>query len=136
MQKEDVYVVIFFAAVGVAVPAVIILHQFLGINILHFVKPVAARQVLGVLLSLAAVLVCAVNFYLSIINPWLYKKEHGSEEGYDAPSGLPIVSGFFIIGAAMLLPESTILGIFLLALYAIDTQGIAWLFVLTLRHGL
>jgi hypothetical protein len=39
MQKEDVYAVIFFSATGVAVLAVIILRQFIGINILPFIKP-------------------------------------------------------------------------------------------------
>jgi hypothetical protein len=93
-------------------------------------------QVFGVLLSIAATLVCALNIYLSFISPWLYRKEHGNMEGYDAPSGLPVVGGFFIMGAAVLLPESLTLGIFFLTVYVMDTGGLPWFFIQMVRQSL
>jgi hypothetical protein len=135
VHKEDVFAIIIFAALGLAIPAVVVLRHFLGIDIVPFIKPASVRTVFGVLLALAATLVCGLNVYLSFISPWLYKREHGSLDGYGSMSGLPIIGGLFTLGAGALLPESTVLGVFLLALYALDTGGMPWFFIQTLRHG-
>jgi hypothetical protein len=46
-----------------------------------------------------------------------------------------MVGGLFTLGAGALLPESAALGVFLLALYALDTGGMPWFFIQTLHHG-
>jgi hypothetical protein len=135
MQKEDVYAIVIFAAIGIAVPAVIVLRHFLGIDIVPFIKPSYVGTGVGILLAIVATLVCALNFYLYFISPWLYKREHGSMDEYDAMSGIPIVGGLFIFGAGALMPESNVTGGFLLALYALDTNGVPWFFFHVLRGG-
>jgi hypothetical protein len=135
VHKEDVYAIVIFASIGLAIPAVVVLRHFLGIDIVPFIKPTSVRTVFGVLLALAAALVCVLNVYLSHLSPWLYRREHGSLEGYGSMSGLPMVGGLFTLGAGALLPESAALGVFLLALYALDTGGMPWFFIQTLHHG-
>jgi uncharacterized membrane protein len=133
LQKEDVCSIIFFSVVGIVILVVVVLRHFLGVDIVPFIKPVAVRTVVGVLLAVAATLVCAFNFFLHFVSPWLYKKEHGSMEGYDEMSGLPVVCGFFVLGAGALMPESAFTGGFLLALFALDTNGVLWFFLQLLR---
>ena len=133
MQKEDVYALVIFALIGIAVPAVVVLRHFLGIDIVPFIKPSYVKTGVGVLLAVVATLVSALNFYLYFISPWLYRREHGSMDEYDAMSGLPMVGGFFILGAGALMPESHITGAFLLTLYALDTNGVPWFFFHVLR---
>lgn len=48
---------------------------------------------------------------------------------------VPVVGGFFVLGAGALMPESGVTGGFLLLLYALDTGGVPWFFVWTLRTG-
>lgn len=135
MRKEDLYSIVFFVALGIAVPGVIVIRHFLGIDIASFITPISVRTVVGILLAIIATLVCVFNFYLFFISPWLYRRTHGSMEDYDAPSGMPIVGGFFILGAGALMPESTITGVYLLLLYALDTNGVPWFFFHTFRSG-
>jgi uncharacterized membrane protein len=135
MQKEDVYAIAIFAAIGIAVPAVVVLRHFLGIDVVPFINPQSVRTVVGVLLAIVATLVCALNFYLYFISPWLYRRERGSMDDYHAMSGIPIVGGFFILGAGALMPESHVTGAFLIALYALDTNGVPWFFFQVLRGG-
>ena len=135
MHKEDAYAIVIFAAIGLLIPAVVVLRHFLGIDIVAFIRPASVRTVLGVPLAIVAALVCGLNVYLSHISPWLYQRKHGSLEGYGSPSGLPGIGGLFTLGAGALLPESTVLGVFLVALYALDTGGVPWFFIPTLRHG-
>jgi hypothetical protein len=135
LQKEDVYAIVIFAAIGIAVPAVVVLRHFLGIDIVPFIKPSYVRTGVGVVLAIVATLVCALNFYLYFISPWLYRREHGSMDEYGPMSGIPIVGGLFIFGAGALMPESTITGAFLLLLYALDTNGVPWFFFQAIRSG-
>ena len=133
MQKEDVYAILAFSVVGVIILVVVVLRHFLGLDLVPFIRPLFARTLVGVLLAVAASLVCALNFFLHFVSPRLYKKEHGSMEGYDEMSGLPVVSGFFVLGAGALMPESTFTGGFLLALFALDPNGVPWFFLRLLR---
>jgi hypothetical protein len=56
-------------------------------------------------------------------------------EGFAHVSGLPLIGGFFIFCAGVLMPPSVPLGIYLLLLYAIDGNGIPWLFFSILQNG-
>lgn len=135
MRKEDLYAIVFFAALGIAVPGVVVFRHFLGIDIVPFITPISVRTVVGILLAIVATLVCALNFYLYFISPWLYRREHGNMDGYGSMSGLPIVGGFFVLGAGALMPESMVTGVYLLLLYALDTNGVPWFFFHILRGG-
>jgi hypothetical protein len=136
MKKEDVYAIVFFVLLGIAIPAVVVIRHFLGMDITAFITPVSVKTVLGFVFALLATLVCALNFYLSFISPWLYKREHGSMDDYGAMSGLPVVGGFFVLFAGALMPVSGATGVFLIALYALDTGGVPWFFIQMLRGGL
>jgi hypothetical protein len=76
-----------------------------------------------------------LNFYLSILVPWLYKRQHGSMADFVHMSGLPVIGGFFIFCAGALMPPSVLLGIFLLLLYVVDGNGLPWFFVSIIQNG-
>lgn len=133
MHKEDVYALLFFAAIGVSVPAVIILRQFLGIDIVPYIKTTTVRVVLGTALAALATLIAALNFFLTFVSPWLSRRKQGGVEYQGGISVLPVVGNFCILGAGVLLPRSVALGLYLFALYALDTGGVLWFFILEFR---
>jgi hypothetical protein len=135
LSREDVIVIIIFATIGLLIPAVVALRHFLGIDPLSMLHIKWGRTVLGVVFALLATGVCLLNFYLSLLVPWLYKRRHGSMADFANVSGLPVVGGFFIFCAGALMPPSAPLGIFLLLLYVIDGNGILWFFISIIQNG-
>ena len=125
-----------FAIIGIGIPTVIALRHFYGLDPLAWLQPMSGRQWVGLLFTLLAVTVCLLNFYLTILAPWLYQKRHGSMEGFGLISGLPLIGGIFVLVAGSLMPASLYLGIFFLMLYAMDGNGLPWLFFSTLRRGM
>lgn len=129
MHGVDIIVLLLFAVVGLFVPAVVVLQHFLGIDLLAALGTGWVRTSFGVVFTVLATAVCLLNFYLSIIVPWLYKREHGSMKGFAHVSGLPVIGGIFILIAGALMPASLPLGIVLLVLYIIDGNGLPWFFI-------
>jgi len=125
MSRLDIITLILFLAKGIAVPGVIVLHHFLLPDLLAWL-PIPGKTVAGILFALLSLLVCGWNFFLAFVNPWLYRREHGSMDDYGATSGLPIIGGFFIAVAAVLLPASQTAGVLLFLLYVIDGYGLPW----------
>jgi len=125
-SRVDVIVFIIFAIIGLIIPVVVALRHFVGFDPLALLHITWGRTVVGVMFTLLATGVCVFNFYLSLLVPWLYKRQHGSMEGFACMSGLPVIGGFFILCAGALMPPSVLLGTFLLLLYVIDGNGIPW----------
>ena len=135
LSREDVIVFIIFAIIGLIIPFVVALRHFIGIDPLSLLHIEWGRTVVGTVFTLLATGVCLLNFYLSILVPWLYKRQHGSMADYAHVSGLPWLGGIFILYAGVLMPSSVSLGIFLLLLYVIDGNGIPLLFVSIIQNG-
>ena len=135
LSREDVIVFIIFATIGLIIPIVVMLQHFIGIDPLFLLHITWGRTVVGTAFTLLATGVCLLNFYLSILVPWLYKRQHGSMADSRGVSGLPWLGGIFILYAGALMPSSVSVGIFLLLLYVIDGNGIPWFFVLTIQNG-
>ncbi|UCE51160.1 MAG: hypothetical protein JSV31_18070 [Desulfobacterales bacterium] len=135
LSREDNIVLIIFAAVGVMIPAVIVSRHFIGIDSLSLLHIKWGRTFVGTVFTLLAAGVCLLNFYLSILVPWLYRRRHGSMANFAHVSGLPVIGGVFIFCAGALMPPSISLGIFLLLLYVIDGNGIPWFFVSIIQNG-
>lgn len=134
----DTAVLILFATLALAIPAVVVLTHFLGVEILPFIRPGTFRTVVGAVLAVVAALVCALNLYLGLIGPWLYKRSGMAEDDADdfgGPSGLPVVGGLLIAAAGALLPASHTVGPILLLLYAIDAYGLPWALVAFAKEG-
>lgn len=136
MYKTDVIFLVVLSVIGLAIPAVIVCQHFVGMDVLALLQLSSGRTVVGSIFTILAILVCLLNFYLTFLNPWLYRIAHGSMEDYGSMSGLPLVGSIFIVLAGALMPGSVILGIFLLILYAIDGNGIPWVFISILRYGI
>ena len=135
LSHEDVIVLIIFATIGLIIPAVVALRHFIGIDPLSMLHITWVRTVLGIVFTLLATGVCLLNFYLSLLVPWLHKRRHGSMADFRGVSGLPVIGGFFICFAGALMPSSVLLGIFLLLLYVIDGNGIPQFFILIIQNG-
>ena len=135
LSHEDVIVFIIFATIGLIIPAVVALHHFIGIDPLSMLHLKWGRTVLGVIFTILATGVCLLNFYLSLLVPWLYKRRHGSMANFAHVSGLPFLGGLFILFAGALMPPSVLLGSFLLLLYVIDGNGIPWFFISIIQNG-
>jgi hypothetical protein len=136
LSREDVIVFIIFATIGLIIPAVVALRHFIGIDPLSLLNIKWGRTVLGIVFTLLATGVCLLNFYLTLLVPWLYKRRHGSMADFRGVSGLPVIGGFFICFAGALMPPSVPLGICLLLLYVIDGNGIPWFFISFIQNGM
>ena len=132
MSRLDIVTFLLFLALGISIPGVIVLHHFLNPDLLAWLA-IPGRTVAGVLFAVLSLLVCGWNFFLAFVNPWLYRREHGDMDDYDATSGLPIIGGVFIAIAAVLLPASQAVGLALLFLYVIDGYGLPWVLVTLFR---
>ena len=135
-SREDIVALVIFAVIGLIIPGVVVLRHFIGIDPLSILNIKWGRTVLGILFTLLATGVCLLNFYLSLLVPWLYKRRHGSMSDFAHMSGLPLVGGFSVLCAGALMPPSVAFGIYLLLLYVIDGNGIPCFFVALIRNGL
>jgi len=131
ISREDIYASIFFAVVGIGIPAVVVAHHFFGLDPMAFARLGLSRYVLGWALAILAAAIALLNAYLGYFVPWLYRREHGNMEGYSHMSGLPLVSGFLVFFAAALLPAAPAIGVLLLVVYFADTGGLPWFFLMT-----
>jgi hypothetical protein len=129
--REDFYAGIFFAAVGIGIPAVVIAHQFFGFDPMAFAGLGSSRYVVGWTLALLAGVIALLNICLTYVVPWLHEREHGDMEDYSNSSGLPIIGGFFVLFAGALLPASPAIGVLLLVVYLADTGGLPCFFLTT-----
>ncbi|UCF02438.1 MAG: hypothetical protein JSV14_01920 [Deltaproteobacteria bacterium] len=134
-SREDIVVLVIFVTIGLIVPGVVVLRHFIGIDPMSFLNIKWGRTVLGFVFTLLATGVCLLNFYLTLLVPWLYKRRHGSMADFAHMSGLPLVGGFFILCAGALMPPSVPLGIYLLLLYVIDGNGFPCFFVSVIGNG-
>lgn len=135
ISREDVIVCIIFATIGLLIPIVVLLRNFIGIGTLSSLHINWGGTVVGTVFTVLAAGVCLLNFYLSTLVPWLYKRQHGSMADFRGVSGLPIVGGIFILCAGALMPSSVSFGIFLMLLYIIDGNGIPRFFVSIIQNG-
>jgi hypothetical protein len=135
LSRENVIAFIIFSTIGLIIPVVVALQHFIGIDPLSLLHIKWARTVVGNVFTLLATGVCLLNFYLSILVPWLHKRRHGSMADFRGVSGLPVVGGLLILCAGALMPSSVLFGIFLLLLYVVDGNGIPRFFVLIIQNG-
>ncbi len=124
------------AAIGIAIPTVVISIHLAGVNLAAGLASQFWSTAIGALFLALAAGTCYLNLYTSFIRPWLHFRKLGHMESYRHVSGAPFVGGFFVFAAAVMLPPSWVIGTFLLLLYVFDTGGIHWLFYSLLRHGL
>ncbi len=125
-ERVDRIVKILFTAVAVAIPALIVVRHLLGWDPLAVLpeKASSGMAVVGwVFLALGA-LTCAVNVYLYVIAPGLYRLKGDKEADYRGPSGLPGIGSLFIGCAALFLAPSVALGMVMLVLYFADSLGL------------
>ena len=87
-----------------------------------------------VLLSLAfAAWVASMNFYLSFVRPWLYRRRQGSLEGYRFVSGLPIIATTIVVLMLLTNFGARIVAVSALVILALDTGGLPWFLISTWR---
>ena len=125
-SRTDAIVLILFISAALHVPTAVVLRHFFDIDPLALLHINWGRTVVGVTFSLLATAVTGLNFYLSIIAPWMHQRQHGNMQNYSNISGIPAIGGFFIFCAGALLPSSIAVGTFLLTLYTLDTGGLPW----------
>lgn len=84
-------------------------------------------------LALAAIglLLGILNFYLSLVRPWLYRRRNGSMAGYRFDSGLPMIGTLFIVVAGMVGFGEALTALIGLAALALDTGGAPWFLIAT-----
>ena len=133
-HRTDIIVLILFLTIALIIPAVVVLQHFVGVDTLSLLNIKWGRTVVGIGFTLLASIVCVWNFYLGIVGPWLYRREHGGNDEIGHVSGLPLIGGFFIMFAAALMPSSINLGVYLFLLYAIDTNGFPWAVIYLIRN--
>lgn len=128
MSFKDRLFDLLLAAIGIAIPIVVISIHFAGLKLAAGpASPFWSTPIGAVFLALAAG-TCFLNLYTSFIRPWLHLRKFGHMQSYRHVSGAPFVGGFLVFAVAVMLPPSWIIGAFLLRLYLFDTGGIHWLF--------
>jgi hypothetical protein len=135
LSREDVIVLIIFVTLGLIIPAVVVLRHFIGVDPLSMLHIKWGRTVVGVVFTILATGVCLLNFYLTLVVPWLHKRRYGSMANFGHVSGLPLIGGFFVFCAGALMPPSVPLGIYLILLYVIDGNGIPWVLISIIQNG-
>ena len=123
LLRVNLVVIIIFVTIGLTIPLVVAARHFFDIDPLALLHITWGRTVIGIIFTILATAVCLLNFWLSIIEPWLYNRKYGSMAEYAGMSGLPLIGGFFIVFAGALMPSSVLLGSYLLLLYLIDGNG-------------
>lgn len=84
----------------------------------------AASYVFGLLLGGAAI--AAFNVYLSFIRPRLYKRRHGTLDGYRFVSGAPMIGSALVVIAWASSMGSRSVAVSSLLILAVDTGGLPW----------
>jgi len=135
LRRTDIIILALFLTISLIIPGVIVLQHFVGLDTLALLKIKWGRTVIGIVFTLLASATCLLNFYLNLLEPWLYRRKHDGVEAIGQMSGLPIIGGFFIMFAAALMPSSIILGVYLFLLYVIDANGLPWFLVSFIRNG-
>ncbi len=130
-HREDTIALLLFIIVAVGIPAVVVLQHFLGIDVLSVLRLGSGRTYIGAVFAVLATAVAGLNGYLNLVAPWLHKRQHGDMESYSHVSGLPVVGGFLVLFAALLIPASPAVGSYLLLVYCADSGGLPW-FLLTM----
>ena len=96
ISRLNVTIYIIFGSIGLLIPLVVAAHHFFGIDPLSLLNIKWGRTFFGVIFTLLATAVCLFNFMQRIIEPWLYKRNHGNMKDFGGMSGLPIIGGFFV----------------------------------------
>ena len=125
-HREDIIAGLIFAAIGVAIPSAAVAQHFFQIDIIAFAGLGFSRGVVGWSFGILAFAIAALNGYLNYIAPKLHERRHGTLTDYAHVSGIPIVGGFFVLFAAVLLPPAPWAGVLLLSIYLADTGGLPW----------
>jgi len=90
---------------------------------------------IGLAVTLVASLIAAVNFHLSFVRGWFYKRAKGSLDGYKHISGFPLVAtGLMVLGAILGFGSLLCAGLGLLCV-CLDTGGSAWFLVATWKDA-
>jgi hypothetical protein len=98
-------------------------------------SPAETRVYTGLVLSGAACLVGLLNLSLALVRPRLYRRRHGSLEGYRFVSGLPIVGTFLLVAGCLTAFGSAAVGLCGLAACLLDTGGLPWFPVMTWKDS-
>lgn len=93
-----------------------------------------ARSSRLVLLPLAfAAGIGLLNFHLSFVRPWMFKRRHGSFENYQFVSGLPAIGTVVVVLTVIASFGVRLVAFAGLAILAIDTGGLPWFLLSTWR---
>lgn len=110
--------------------AVFALAVFLPLAIVgrHLLQSSAEETTLRSLLGWSGLAIygfaATLNFYLSVIRPWLHWRRGDAD--YKHVSGIPIVHSLFLIIAIVTLPPNIVAGILMLLLLGLDTGAAHW----------
>ena len=127
-SRVDLIVALLFAIIALVIPALVAVRHFFGMDPIFFLHITWGRTAVGVVSAIVATLITLLNIWRVWLEPWLYKRQHGSFDDYHGPSGLPIIGEVFIAAAGVLLPPSMPVGIILLLLYVADPGGLLTFF--------
>ena len=89
----------------------------------HFIAPLA--------IMLVALAVASLNFYLSFFRPKFYIRNHGSLDGYQYVSGIPVIGTLLIIAGGIYGFGSVIIAVIGLFALSIDVGGLPWFLIAT-----
>ena len=89
------------------------------------------RHSVGLVLVLVACALALLNFHLSFIRPWLHVRRHGTQEGYQFISGLPVLGTVLQAAGCAIGFGSVLVGVIGLVSGFLDTAGLPWFAVAT-----
>ncbi len=95
------------------------------------VSAVTREYPIGLAVMLVAIVIAALNFYLSSVRGLLYRRAKGSLDNYTHVSGLPMIGTLVVVAGAVLAFGSALCaGLGLLAI-GLDTGGSVWFLIAT-----
>ena len=98
----------------------------LGYEIFYDVNdsPKPGGKILGYIFLGLGSFISILNFYLSFIRSWLYKKRNGNMDSFRFVSGFPLLGSILLFLASIWLSHSFVINSSIFFFYIIDTGGV------------
>ena len=94
-------------------------------------QPSQGRVIAASVLTVLAMLLAAMNVSTLWIRPWLYKRRHGTLEGFQYISGIPAVGTVLLCLAETVSFGSPMIAVSAILLSAMDGGSLPWFLVAT-----
>ncbi|MCG6975215.1 MAG: hypothetical protein LJE56_02265 [Acidiferrobacterales bacterium] len=81
-SREDLIAATVFVGLGLAIPALVVVRHFFGLAPMMILDHLPGRGIAGGVFAALAGIVSLFSLHLHQVAPWMYRRKHGTMEGY------------------------------------------------------